>query len=78
MSLIIQKKMASFSIDNATPDFLFIRLNGNPTDAKGFEQMITRDIVQEKAEITKIHLFEFLSPNRVICIFTIGSKFTYK
>ena len=40
--------------------------------------MITRDIVQEKAEITKIHLFEFLSPNRVICIFTIGSKFTYK
>ena len=33
------KKMASFFIDNATPDFLFIRPSGNPIDAKGFEQM---------------------------------------
>ena len=47
------KKMASFLVDNATPDFLFIRPSGNPIDAKGFEQMITGDIVQEKAEITK-------------------------
>ena len=39
--------------------FLFIRPSGNPIDAKGFEQMITGDIVQEKAEITKIHRFEF-------------------
>ena len=35
------------------------------------------DIVQEKAEITKIHRFEFLSENIVMCIFTLGSKFTY-
>ena len=64
------KKMASFFLDNATPDFLFIRPSGNPIDAKVFEQMITDEIVQEKAEITKIHRFEFLSENIVMCIFT--------
>ena len=72
------KKMASFFINNATPNFLFIRPSGNPIDAEGFEQMITDDIVQEKAEITKIHRFEFLSENIIMCIFTLGSKFTYK
>ena len=46
------KKMASFFVENATPNFLFIIQSGNPIDAKGFEQMITGDIVQEKAEIT--------------------------
>ena len=40
--------------------------------------MITDEIVQEKAEITKIHRFEFLSENIVMSIFTLGSKFTYK
>ena len=72
------KKMASFFVENATLDFLFIRPSGNPIDAKGFEQMIAGDIVQEKAEITKIHRFEFLSENIVMCIFTLGSKFIYK
>ena len=72
------KKMASFFVNNATPEFLFIRPSGNPLDAKGFEQMITDEIVQEKAEITKIHRFEFLSETIVMCIFTLGSKFTYK
>ena len=72
------KKMASFFVNNATPDFLFIRPSGNPINAKEFEQMITGDIVQEKAEITKIHRFEFLSETIVMCIFTLGSKFTYK
>ena len=72
------KKMASFFVDNATPDFLFIRPSGNPIDAKGFEQMISGDIVQEKSEITKIHRFEFLGENIVMCIFTLDSKFTYK
>ena len=66
-----------FFINNATPDFLFIRPSGNPIDAKGFEQMITDEIVQEKAEITKIHRFEFLSETIVMCIFTLCSKFTY-
>ena len=55
------KKMASFFVDNATSDFLFIRPSGNPINTKGFEQMITGDMVQEKAEIIKIHPFEFLS-----------------
>ena len=72
------KKMASFFVNNATSDFLFIRPSGNPIDAKGFEQMITDEIVQEKAEITKIHRFEFLSENIAISIFTLASKFTYK
>ena len=72
------KKMASFFVENATPDFLFIRPSGNPIDAKEFEKMITGDIVQEKAEKTKIHQFEFLSENIVMCIFTLVSKFTYK
>ena len=51
--------MASFFVKNATPDFLFIRPSGNPINAQGFEQMNSGDVVQEKAEITKIPLFEF-------------------
>ena len=72
------EKIASFFINNATSDFLFIRPSGNPIDAKGFEKMISGDVVQEKAEITKIHRLEFLSEDVVMCIFTLGSKFTYK
>ena len=72
------EKMASFFVKNATSDFLFIRPSGNPIDAEGFEKMISDDIFQEKAEITKIHRFEFLSEDIVMCIFTLGSKFTYK
>ena len=40
--------------------------------------MISGDVVQEKAEKTKICRFEFLSDNFAICIFTLGSKFIYK
>ncbi len=72
------EKMASFFIKNATSDFLFIRPSGNPINAEGFEKMISGDVVQEKAEITKIHRLEFLSDNVSLCIFTLGSKFTYK
>ena len=70
--------MASFFINNATSDFLFIRPSGNPINAEGFEKMISGDVVQEKAEITKLHRLEFLSDNVAVCIFTLGSKFTYK
>ena len=77
--LATPEKMGSFFVKNATSDFLFIRPSGNPIDAEGFEQMITSgDVVQEKAEITKIHRLEFLSENIVMCIFTLGSKFSYK
>ncbi len=72
------EKMASFFIHIATSDFLFIRPSGNPINAEGFEKMISGDVVQEKAEITKIHRLEFLSENVSLCIFTLGSKFTYK
>ena len=73
------EKMASFFINNATPDFLFIRPSGNPISAKGFEEMMNSgDVVQEKAEITKIHRFEFLSSDVAMCVFTLGAKFTYK
>ena len=73
------QKMASFFVNNATADFLFIRPSGNPISAKGFEEMMNSgDVVQEKAEITKIHRFEFLSSDVAMCIFTLGAKFTYK
>ena len=73
------EKMGSFFMKNATPDFLLIRPSGNPISAKGFEEMmLSGDVVQEKAEITKIHRFEFLSSNVAMCIFTLGAKFTYK
>ena len=73
------QKMGSFFVNNATSDFLFIRPSGNPISAKGFEEMMNSgDVVQEKAEITKIHRFEFLSDNIAMCIFTLGSKFRYK
>ena len=41
--------MASFFVNNATPDFLFISPSGNPIDAEGFIKMISADIVEEKA-----------------------------
>ena len=53
--LATPEEMGSFFVKNATSDFLLIRPSGNPIDAAGFEQMISGDIVQEKAEITKIH-----------------------
>ena len=33
------ERVGSFFLDNATPDFLFIRPSGNPIDAKGFQEM---------------------------------------
>ena len=72
------EKMASFFVENGTSEFLFIRPSGNPIDAEGFKQILSSDVVQEKAELTKIHRLEFLSENIVMCIFTLGSKFTYK
>ena len=77
--LATPEKMGSFFVKNATSGFLFIRPSGNPLNEQGFEQIMTAgDVVQEKAEITKIHRLEFLSENIVMCIFTLGSKFSYK
>ena len=77
--LATPQKMGSFFVNNATPNFLFIRPSGNPISAKGFEEMMNSgDVVQEKAEITKIHRFEFLSSDVAMCVFTLGAKFTYK
>tara|TARA_B100000700_G_scaffold275646_1_gene321631 strand:+ start:205 stop:462 length:258 start_codon:yes stop_codon:yes gene_type:complete len=71
--------MGSFFIDNATPDFLFIRPSGNPINAKGFQAMWSSgDLVLESAEITKVHKFDFLSPDAAMCIFKLSSKLTYK
>ena len=73
------ERMGSFFLDNATADFLFIRPSGNPIDAKGFQEMWTSgDLVLEGAEITKVHKFELLASNAAMCVFTLGSKFTYK
>ena len=77
--LATPEKMGSFFVNNSTSDFLLIRPSGNPIDALGFERMMNSgDIKQENAEITKIHRFEFLSDNIAMCIFTLGSKFSYK
>ena len=77
--LATPEEMGSFFVKNATSDFLLIRPSGNPLDAAGFEKMMTSgDVIQDKAEITKIHRLEFLSANIVMCIFTLGSKFSYK
>ena len=72
------EKMASFFVNNATSNFLFIRPSGNPLNAAEFEKMISGDVVQEKADITKIHRLEFLSDSIVLCLFTLRSKFTFK
>ena len=77
--LATPQKMGSFFVNNATSDFLFIRPSGNPISAKGFEEMMSSgDVVQETAEITKIHKFEFLSKEVAMCVFTLGAKFSYK
>ena len=77
--LATPNKMGSFFVKNATSDFLFIRPSGNPISAKGFEEMMSSgDVVQEKAEITKIHRLEFLSSDVAMCVFTLRAKFTYK
>ena len=73
------ERMWSFFIENATPDFLFIRPSGNPINAKGFQEMWSSgDLVLESAEITKVHKLELLGSNAAMCVFTLGSKFTYK
>ena len=36
------------------------------------------DLVLESAEITKVYKFELLGSNSAMCVFTLGSKFTYK
>ena len=73
------ERMGTFFIDNATPDFLFIRPSGNPIDAKGFQEMWSSgDLVLESAEITKVHKLDLLSPDVAMCVFTLGSRFTYK
>ena len=71
--------MGSFFVNNSTSDFLLIRPSGNPIDAKGFQRMMNSgDIKQESSEISRINRFEFLSDNVAMCIFTLGSKFSYK
>ena len=70
---------SNFFLKNATSDFLFIRPSGNPIDAKGFQEMWSSgDLVLESAEITKVHKFELFGQNAAMCVFTLGSKFTYK
>ena len=71
--LATPQKMGSFFVNNATSDFLLIRPSGNPISAKGFEEMMSSgDVVQEKAEITKIHKFEFLSADVAMCVLHLG------
>ena len=36
------------------------------------------DLVLQSAEVTKVHKIELLGSNAAMCVFTLGSKFTYK
>ncbi len=36
------------------------------------------DLALQSAEFTKVHKFELLASNAAMCVFTLGSKFTYK
>ncbi len=36
------------------------------------------DLILDSAEITKVHKFELLGSNASMCVFTLGSKFTYE
>tara|TARA_Y100001968_G_scaffold103986_1_gene93952 strand:- start:501 stop:677 length:177 start_codon:yes stop_codon:yes gene_type:complete len=36
------------------------------------------DLMLERAEITKVNKFELPGSNAAMCIFTLGSKFTFK
>ena len=58
---------------------MFIRPSCNPIDAQGFQNMWSSgDLLLESTEISKVHKFELLGSNAAICVFTLGSKFTYK
>ena len=39
---------------------------------------LSGDLVLESAEITNVPRFELLGPESAMCVFTLGSKFTYK
>ena len=73
------ERVGSFFLDNATPDFLFIRPSGNPIDARGFQEMWPSwDLVLESAEVTRVKIIELLNINSAMCVFTLGSKFSYE
>ena len=42
------KKISSFFVNNANPDFLFMRQSGKPIHAEGFKQIISGNLVKEK------------------------------
>ena len=63
MNLQIQKKWLLFFLNKATSSFLLIRPSANPINEDWFGEMILVDVIQEKAEITKIHRLDFLSEN---------------
>ena len=70
--------IGSFFLDNETADFLFIRPSGSSLMQKFQEMWSSGDLVLESAEITKVYKVELLGSNAAICVFTLGSKFTYK
>ena len=71
--------MRSFFLDNANPDYLFIRPSRNPIDAKGFQDIWSSgDLILKSEQITNVHKFDFIVSNAAMCVFTLGSKFTFK
>jgi len=63
------ERMGTFFLDNATPDFLFIRPSRNPIDAKGLQNMWpSGDLVLESAEITTVDKFELSGSKAAMCV----------
>ncbi len=55
--------MRTFIVNSSAPKFLSIRPSANPYDAKSFKNMwSSRDLILQRAEITKVHKFDLLYP----------------
>ena len=66
-------------LDNATPDFLFIRPIVNPIDTEGFQKMWTSlDLVLESGDINKTQKSELLVSDTAMCVFSLGSDLLIK
>ena len=61
------------------PQLFIYKTKWEPQRCKSFHDMWSSwDLELQSAEITKVHKFELLGSNAAICVFTLGSKFTYK
>ena len=65
MNWIIRVEATGFEPVTYWESYKCKRIRGNESSG---------DVVHEKAEITKIHKFEFLSADVAMCVFTLGQN----